>query len=503
MRKHISNLNVLYGVSSLFALFVIAEIFGAWSSGSLALLGDGAAMSVDVFTYFANIYSERKKQESQVLSNSTRRFLMIYIPLFSISCLIFVTIYLALDAFKIVFMDVDENDFKEDVPVSYLYGFAIANLLVDIASSALFYWRGYGGLLSESHAHYNCYDSYQNVPTNDIELAEKADSFSLSLSYSHDHAHGHGHSHVHNNPYDGSMLDAPTFSHDHSHQNITFLSPDSSHLDSTSSTSPFYSLDHTHSHDHQILQSSPASTPCASCPNSSRSTCFSPNPNNNPSTYTSTLEAVHCTITRKLNLNMLSALTHVGGDTLRSISVLIAAIIASISSSPYLTSTRCDAWAAIIVTILVFFTSFPLLISIFSFAYRDFILDDFNVNNERNNVVIVGDHLLKSFCCGSGQCTSSGEPCCGSSAPLTASPIDYSHNHDHSHVSSTCSGSGGCSSTNNIKGGCCSSNSESSSSGCCSNNNKSNCCSNSNKSGCCSSSPLIGKEVSSNNYGSV
>lgn len=390
---------------------------------------------------------------------------MIYIPLFSILSLLTVTVYLTLDAFQIVFMDVNEELFKEDVPVSYLYGFAISNLLVDVASSTLFYWRGYGGLLSESHAHYNCEDSYQVVPTDDVE-ANKIDS--LSYSHDHDHGHDHGHHHAHVHTHVSNMSESvnfdeiATYSHDHVHaMPHSYLSPDSSQIDS----SPSNFLDHGHSHTH----ASQATSSCASCPSEAYS----------PTNTTNTIESIHCTITRKLNLNMLSALTHVGGDTLRSTSVLIAAIISSVSSSPYLTSTRCDAWAAIIVTILVFFTSIPLLISISTFAYRDFVMDDFNLSkrarSNTNNDVLLGDHLLKSFCCGSGECSTAGKPCCAAAKTPAC----------------------GCASVETkSSGGCCSANSNSN------NNNNGGCCSG--KKNCSSSSlsPLV-NQSSSSNYGSI
>lgn len=45
-----SNQQILIFTCTVFFLFVIAEIFGAIMSGSLSLLGDAGAMSVDVFT---------------------------------------------------------------------------------------------------------------------------------------------------------------------------------------------------------------------------------------------------------------------------------------------------------------------------------------------------------------------------------------------------------------------------------------------------------------------
>jgi Co/Zn/Cd efflux system component len=49
-KKKITNQTVLLVTAVLFAGFVIAEIIGALAGNSLSLLGDGAAMSVDVLT---------------------------------------------------------------------------------------------------------------------------------------------------------------------------------------------------------------------------------------------------------------------------------------------------------------------------------------------------------------------------------------------------------------------------------------------------------------------
>lgn len=46
----LENYKILFFTAVSFALFVVAEIIGALVSGSLSLLGDAAAMSVDVFT---------------------------------------------------------------------------------------------------------------------------------------------------------------------------------------------------------------------------------------------------------------------------------------------------------------------------------------------------------------------------------------------------------------------------------------------------------------------
>lgn len=63
----------------------------------------------------------------------------------------------------------------------------------------------------------------------------------------------------------------------------------------------------------------------------------------------------------KANLNMLSALAHIFGDTIRTISEFLAASISSISG---IDGDICDAWAAIVVAISILVVSGRLIIEI-------------------------------------------------------------------------------------------------------------------------------------------
>lgn len=72
---------------------------------------------------------------------------------------------------------------------------------------------------------------------------------------------------------------------------------------------------------------------------------------------------------KEFNLNMLSALTHVGGDTLRTASVFIAALVSTFGG---VDSGTCDAWAAIVVTITIVLAIIPLCMEIYKAAKRDF-----------------------------------------------------------------------------------------------------------------------------------
>lgn len=71
---------------------------------------------------------------------------------------------------------------------------------------------------------------------------------------------------------------------------------------------------------------------------------------------------------KKVNLNMMSALTHVGGDTLRTFSVLFAAIVSSFTS---ISSSTCDAWAAVVVSVTILIALAPLIREIYRAAIRN------------------------------------------------------------------------------------------------------------------------------------
>lgn len=64
----------------------------------------------------------------------------------------------------------------------------------------------------------------------------------------------------------------------------------------------------------------------------------------------------------KVDLNMLSAFTHLAGDSLRTISVFIAALVSMISG---ISSQKCDAWAAVFVTFTIFAMVLPLGLEIY------------------------------------------------------------------------------------------------------------------------------------------
>lgn len=61
-------------------------------------------------------------------------------------------------------------------------------------------------------------------------------------------------------------------------------------------------------------------------------------------------------IGKTTNLNMISAFTHLSGDSLRTASVLVGAMVSTFAGIP---SQICDAWAALAVTISIVFIIVP------------------------------------------------------------------------------------------------------------------------------------------------
>ena len=98
-----SNQRVLLVVTLCFACFVCGEFVFAIAGHSLSLLGDAAAMSVDVFSYLTNMIAEHIKSKGQSgqgsdgggggggLSVRVRFLLEVAVPCFSVSCLLVVT----------------------------------------------------------------------------------------------------------------------------------------------------------------------------------------------------------------------------------------------------------------------------------------------------------------------------------------------------------------------------------------------------------------------------
>ena len=152
----------------------------------------------------------------------------VVIPTFSLICLLGVTIYVAVDAINVLTIP---RDREHDIDVVYLYGFAVANAVIDLLSSYIFFRKG------------DIKEVFYNIDAVSAQGQEKSLSSSKDIS-----------------------------------------------------------------------------------------------------------------IGKTTNLNMISAFTHLSGDSLRTASVLVGAMVSTFAGIP---SQICDAWAALAVTISIVFIIVP------------------------------------------------------------------------------------------------------------------------------------------------
>ena len=138
-RRAQENLTVLIATAAAFLLFVIAEMVGSYLSNSLALLSDAGAMVVDVLTYLCNIYAEILKAHDKEMDRTTRFTLEVLMPGISLVGLLAVTTYVTYQAIHI--LQCPEVGHDNDVDINYLYGFSAANVLIDVFSSMMFFFK--------------------------------------------------------------------------------------------------------------------------------------------------------------------------------------------------------------------------------------------------------------------------------------------------------------------------------------------------------------------------
>lgn len=292
----ISNRSILRLSALLFAGFVLAETIGALVSGSLSLLGDALAMGVDVLTYLANLYAEQLKYSNYHSPQFRRIVFDIVVPATAVVTLLGVTTWILSEAIQVIHQS--SND--DDVPISYLYGFSIANLVIDVVCNILFFIRGTDVFYHQSlgiESHYSAIET-ENIETTSNHNAIHSD---LATSTLHDRAK------------------LSTFLENESQYDVNIPDEGSAVLDSSVN---------------YVDQSYDSVAPLSSTLRL------------NPVTK------------RRWNLNMWSAFAHVSGDTVRTLSVLIAAVV---STTTGFDSALCDAWAAIICSLTIVVIAFVLV----------------------------------------------------------------------------------------------------------------------------------------------
>jgi Co/Zn/Cd efflux system component len=124
-----------------FSLFVIFETAGGLLSNSISLLEDAVAMSLDVVTYMLNIYAEGLKLQNRELSEREALLVQTVIPLSSVIMLIALCVYFMKDAINVLRTDLPSG--PDTVDVSYMYFFSILNGAIDVIAVWAFSSRGY------------------------------------------------------------------------------------------------------------------------------------------------------------------------------------------------------------------------------------------------------------------------------------------------------------------------------------------------------------------------
>jgi Co/Zn/Cd efflux system component len=288
----LSNEFVLVLSISLFLIFAIAELFGALASDSLSLLGDSICMFVDVTSYICSTYVEWYKARSGRVTFGSRIFTEIIVPTLSVLSLLGVTVYITVDAVAIV----KNQSASNTVNVGYLYSYSVANLIVDVICNFLFFLKG-----------------------EDAFLEETVDIPKLSLDTSID---------IDDEVEFGRLED----------DQLMWENRKSSSLrraEEGGGISLVYRFFRVYC--------------CGFC----ASVCHWPS----MSAYETSHQHNHSqhhhpghSHVHKSNLNMLSAFSHVLGDTFRTLSTLLAAIV---STATGINGEICDAWAAIAVSITI------------------------------------------------------------------------------------------------------------------------------------------------------
>lgn len=263
------------------------------------------------------MYAEWLKNKHGHLNAHTRFVLEVYIPSFSVLALLGVTAYILSDAINVI-----RNKGRDDggeVSIVFLFAFSTGNFIVDVLSSVMFYLRG-----SDGFKHYA-----QVLLLSDS--SEKREQLNDQLP-----------------------VKEPGLRHysiDERTERLIIESEEALHS---------YRIEQDKKKSNQMEQNKQNQLPTTRAPR-----LASPREDKSNDPIGSAVRKI------RHNLNMLSAFTHVGSDTLRTMSVFIAAMIATFSGY---SGNLCDAWAAVVVSLTICFAVMPLLSEIYRAATHP--LDD-------------------------------------------------------------------------------------------------------------------------------
>jgi Co/Zn/Cd efflux system component len=228
----------------------------------------------------------------------------VVIPSFSLAALLSVTVYISLQSITVLSAPAEQ---QRNVNVAYLFGFTTANFVIDALSSYLFCFKG--GREAFTHHHHDTDDTNSGKSNSNSSGNKTGGNCSVKEIDLLDDVIKSG---LHD-------VEAPLPQHPLPQQQLEDY-PITITVESTADT--------TTSSQQQTKEQG-------------------------------VVEAT--VVTRKSNINMISAVTHLGGDSLRTVAVFVAAMVAQLTGAR---SDLCDAWAAIIVSFTIVLLAVPLLVEI-------------------------------------------------------------------------------------------------------------------------------------------
>lgn len=326
-----------------FQSFAMVQFGAAIWAGSEAMLGDSIAMMIDSLAYLFNMVAERQKEvyatqlQQQYISSSTtgltsftqskmvleyRKYtyqLELIPPLVSVSTLLVLTVFVLKESVETLILDFQgDRSSQSDPDVNLMAIFSFINLMLDAVNVGYF--------ASANHAlgyktHRDSHDNIDNgtetkiMGTNGVitqtDGAQKEENDSDNVDV------------VNINNFDKIETNEPC----------------------ACSTKTFVT---------------PLDEPC-SCltPLAEESPSYGSNESLDGSNESSDGRFIGDKNDDATNLNMCSAYTHVFADTVRSFCVIIASLLAKYTEA--VTPEIADASAAVVVSILIFLSIFPLL----------------------------------------------------------------------------------------------------------------------------------------------
>ena len=331
--------------------FTLCQTMAAVIAGSEAMMGDSAAMFVDALTYLFNLVAERKKnhfdetwqgtseqdpERARRIRQRDKRKMTLTMelipPLVSVTTLIVVTIFVLRKAIRVLILDVHRDRSQQGDPnIKLMLFFSTLNLGLDFLNVFCFarakHLMGYETV--EGHLPSQRGESYDALSANDLELNDEhqlnGNGVGLhSNEEQMEQIENHGANYVMNENGNGRVLaDPPGRKIAVSHQSST-----ASHLDSSFSSEE-------DEKDGANLNMCSAYTVSPFWPSYSQ---VSP-------------KCTHCPLTIVWS-------QHVFADTLRSIAVIIAGVLAEVVDG--VTPEEADATAAVVVSGLILLSLLPL-----------------------------------------------------------------------------------------------------------------------------------------------